>query len=328
MITKIIENGLLVLINKKRWVKEMSIKNFADLKEKAKKLKPIRISVAAAADEKVIESIKLAQDLNIIKNPILTGDKNKIEKIIAKNNIELKKYEIIDAINDAEAAKLAVQAVKEKKVKAIAKGKLETIYYLKAILDKEKGIKASKVLNNLTLFEMESYHKLIAISDNAIIMEPSLEDKKAIIENTKQLWSALEIETPKVAVLAAVEIVNSKMQATVDGCCLSKMVDRGQIKGFDIDGPLSYDIAMSLECAERKSMKDFKVPGDPDLLVMPNLEAANILGKSYKLHGNAKSGGIVFGADVPVILNSRSDKAKRRLNSIVMARVIAERMGY
>jgi len=303
----------------------MPIKSFNELKKSVEEMDPIRIAVAAAGDKKVIKGIKLAQDLGVIKNPILTGNKEKIKKIILKQNIKLRNYEIKHTTDDFKAAKLAVKAVNDGEVHIIAKGRLETIHYLKAILDKETGIKDSDVLNNLTLFEMDSYHKLIAVSDNAIILKPSLKDKKAIIENTRPLWSALRIKQPKVAILAAIENVNSKMQATVDGCCLTKMVDRGQIKGFIIDGPLSYDVAMSFKCAERKKLGDFQVPGDPDLLVMPNLEAANILGKSYKLHGNAKSGGIVFGAKVPVVLNSRSDTAERRLNAIIMARAIAEK---
>ncbi|MBC8499602.1 MAG: hypothetical protein H8D39_03640, partial [Candidatus Atribacteria bacterium] len=181
-----------------------------------------------------------------------------------------------------------------------------------------------EVLSNLTMFEMESYHKFIAVTDNAIIPFPTLLEKKVIIENTKPLWTSLGIDKPKVAVLAAIELVNPKMEATVDAACLAKMAERGQIKGFSVDGPLSYDIAINLTCAQGKHITDSSVAGDPDLLLLPNLEAANILGKSYKFHGKAESGGLILGATVPVVLNSRSDSAERRLNSMLMARAIAE----
>ncbi|ADL11998.1 phosphate acyltransferase [Acetohalobium arabaticum] len=303
----------------------MAIKTFEELKEAVVKLEPIRVAVAAAGDEKVVGGVKLAQELGIIKEPVLTGDAEKIKEIVDAQEAEVTADNIRDAVDDSQAARLAVKAVNDGEVQALAKGRLETLHYLRAILDKETGIRAAKVLNNLTLFEMDSYHKLVGVSDNAIMPNPDLEDKKAIIENTKPLWTALGIEQPKAAVLAAVEIVNDKMQATVDGCCLTRMVDRGQIKDFIVDGPLSYDIAMSLECAKGKNLADSKVAGDPDLLVLPNLESANMLGKSYKLHGKAESGGLVFGAEVPVMLNSRSDSAERRLNAILMARAIAEK---
>jgi len=219
---------------------------------------------------------------------------------------------------------LAVSTINNNEAQILVKGRLETVYYLKAILDKENGIKFSEVLSSLTMFEMESYHKFIAVTDNAIIPFPALLEKKVIIENTKPLWSSLGINKPKVAALAAIELVNPKMGATVDAACLAKMVERGQIKGFSVDGPLSYDIAINLSCAQGKHINDSSVAGDPDLLLLPNLEAANILGKSYKFHGNAKSGGLVLGAKVPVVLNSRSDSSERRLNSILMARAITE----
>lgn len=304
----------------------MPIKSFDELERRAKKLNPIRLSVAAAGDNRVIKSIKLAVGLNLIKDPILTGNKKKIEKLARKNNLKLKNCEIKNAKNEEKAAALAVKAAREKKVEAIAKGKLETMYYLKAILDQDHGIKNSAVLNNLTLFEMDSYHKFIAVSDNAIIPKPTLEDKKEIIVNTLPLWRALKIEKPKAAVLAAVEVVNSKMQSTVDASCLYTMAVRNQIKNFIIDGPLAYDVAISKKAAKSKGLKDSKVAGNPDLLVMPNLESANILGKSYKFHGKAKSGGMVFGAKVPVVLNSRSDSAERRLLSIIIARMVASKI--
>ena len=303
----------------------MYIKSFKELKEAVVKLEPMRVVVAAAEDERVIGGIKLAKELGIVKLPILTGELKKITEIIQSLEEDINEYDIRETSDDSEAARLAVSTINNKEAQVLVKGRLETIYYLKAILDKENGIRASEVLSNLTMFEMESYHKFIAVTDNAIIPFPTLLEKKVIIENTKPLWTSLGIKKPKVAVLAAIELVNPKMEATVDAACLAKMAERWQIKGFSVDGPLSYDIAINLTCARVKHITNSLVAGDPDLLLLPNLEAANILGKSYKFHGKAESGGLILGAKVPVVLNSRSDSSERRLNSILMARAIAEK---
>ncbi|TYP58494.1 bifunctional enoyl-CoA hydratase/phosphate acetyltransferase [Thermosediminibacter litoriperuensis] len=303
----------------------MFIKTFAELQEKVSKLKPVRVAVAAAEDDRVVGGVKMAMEFGIVESAVLTGNSVEIVEILDHVGISREKVEIRQAADDQEAANLAVKAITDGEAEILAKGRLETVYYLKAILDSERGIKASKVLCNLTLFEMESYHKFIAVADNAIIPLPTLEEKKAIIENTKPLFTCLGIETPKVAVLAAVELVNPKMQATVDAACLSKMADRGQIKGFMVDGPLAYDVAIDLNSAKGKKLASSPVAGDPDLLLVPNLEAGNMLGKSYKFHGKAKSGGLVLGARVPVVLNSRSDGPEMRLNSFLMARAMLEK---
>jgi len=302
----------------------MFIKSFKELKKAVVKLKPMRVVVAAAEDERVIDGIKLAKELEIVKSPILTGELKKITEIIKSLGEDINEYDIRETADDTEAARIAVRTINNGEAQILVKGRLKTVYYLKAILDKENGIRASEVLSNLTMFEMESYHKFIAVTDNAIIPFPTLEEKTVIIENTKPLWTSLGIDKPKVAVLAAIELINPKMDATVDAACLAKMAERGQIKGFVVDGPLSYDIAISLACAQGKHITNSLVAGDPDLLLLPNLEAANILGKSYKFHGKAKSGGLVLGTKVPVVLNSRSDSSERRLNSMLMARAIAE----
>ena len=303
----------------------MSIKSFNEIKEKARSLSPVRASVAAAADIEVIRSAVNAVKEGIIVNPFLTGDSEIIKGLIESENENPGDYEIVHSDSHMESAMSAVRAVKEFDRGILIKGKLDTVFYLKAILDSERGIKKSKVLSNLTLFEMNTYHKLIAVSDNAIIPIPTLSEKITIIENTRILWKALGIKKPKVAALAAIEKINSAMQATVDAAHLSKMAQRGQIEDFIIDGPLSYDTAMDNKSAERKGFES-EVSGEPDLLLMPSLETGNILGKAYKIHGLADSGGLVMGAEVPVVLNSRSDNASRRFNSIVMARITAEQL--
>ncbi len=302
----------------------MSIKNFKELKAAVSKLSPVDVAVAAAADMDVIGSLKLAHEIGFVGKCYVAGNPDEIKKCIEKVGDNPSLYEIIPAKDDAEAGKLAVRAVREKGAKILVKGNLKSELYLKAILDKENGIKVSSILSNLSMFEMVSYPKFLAVSDNAILIVPTLEEKKAVIENTRALWKSLGIENAKVAALAAVETVSSKMQATVDAAALTMMCNRGQIKGFIVDGPMGYDAAISKECAADKHLENSPVCGEPDLILAPNLETANSLGKSYKFHGGAIWGGLVFGASVPAVLNSRSDDQQNRLNSLMIARAVVE----
>jgi len=302
----------------------MGIKSFKELQDKVVNLSPKRAVVAAAHDKDVVESIIKSIQFNIVKYPVLVGDGKKIEEILKRLKADLNDFEIVDSVSDEDSGKISVKYVKEKKCDILVKGKLETVFYLKPILDKENGIKKSGVLSNLTLFEMSSYHKFISVTDNAIIPVPTMEEKIQIIKNTKVLYDALNIDMPKVALLSALEVINSRVESTIDAACITQMSLRGQIKGFVIDGPLSYDTAIDKRSAESKKLKNNDVAGDPDILIVPNLESGNILGKAYKFHANALSGGVVLGADVPVVLNSRSDGSERRFNSMLIARAIAD----
>ena len=301
----------------------MAIRNYTELKKTIGTLPPVTVAVAAAADPEVIGGLKLAHEMGFVGTCIVTGDPKAIERCIADAHDDMSKYEIIAAKNDAEAGMLAVQAVREKGAKILVKGSLKSELYLKAILDKERGIKAASVLSNISLFEMPSYHKFLGVTDNAIIVAPTIEEKRAIIENTRPLFKALGIDQPKVALLAAVETVSPKQPATQDAAALVVMAMRGQIKDFIVDGPLGYDAAINAEAAATKGIKNSPVCGDPDLIVAPNLETANSLGKSYKFHGSATWGGLVLGARVPAVLNSRSDDEQNRLNALLLARAMA-----
>lgn len=300
----------------------MPIRNYAELKKMVGTLPPVTIAVAAAADPEVIGSLRLAHEMGFAGTCIVTGDPQLIKKCIKEAGGDITRYEIITAKNDAEAGTLAVKAVREQGARILVKGSLKSELYLKAILDKENGIKASSSLSNISVFEMPSYHKFLGVTDNAIIVAPTVEEKKAIIENTRPLWKALGIERPKVALLAAVETISSKQPATQDAAMLVMMAIRGQIKDFIIDGPLGYDALISAEAAAVKGIKNSPVCGDPDLIIAPNLETANSLGKSYKFHGNATWGGLVLGARVPAVLNSRSDDEQNRLNALMLARAM------
>jgi phosphate butyryltransferase len=302
----------------------MAIRNFTELKKMVETFSPVTVAVAAAADPDVIGALKLAHEMGFIGTCIVTGDPRAIEICIAKAGDNPGNYEIVAAKNDAEAGMLAVKAVRERGAKILVKGSLKSDLYLKAILDKEHGIKNAAVLSNISLFEMPSYHKFLGVTDNAIVVAPTLDEKKAIIENTRLLYKSLGFDKPKVALLAAVETISTKQQATMDAALLMVMSARGQIKDFIIDGPLGYDAAINAEAAAIKGIKNSPVCGDPDLILAPNLETANSLGKSYKFHGNATWGGLVLGARVPAVLNSRSDDQQNRLNALLLARAMAE----
>jgi len=301
----------------------MVVRNYLELKQMVGALPPVTVAVAAAADPEVIGSLKLAREIGFVGTCVVTGNPQAIERCIAEVGDDINKYEIVPAIDDAEAGYLAARAVREQGAKILVKGSLKSELYLRAILDRGSGIRSSPVLSNISLFEMPSYHKLLGVTDNAIIVAPTLEEKRAIIENTRVIWKALGVDKPKVALLAAVETVSPKQPATQDAAILVVMAQRGQIKDFIVEGPLGYDAAISAEAAATKGIKNSQVCGDPDLIVAPNLETANSLGKSYKFHGNATWGGLVLGATVPAVLNSRSDDAQNRLNSLLLARAVA-----
>ncbi len=294
------------------------ITTFKQLEEKVKSLPPATIVIAAAEDKKNAGLARLAREKGFIKKAILTGNSDQIKAILNEINEPLDFYEIIDCPDDRTAAIEAVKAVREGRAQILVKGRLETVYYLKAILDKENGVAASKVLSNLTMLEMPSYHKFICVTDNAIMPLPNVEEKKLIALNVAPLMKAIEVDNPKVAALSALEVVNPKVPSTVDADALQAMSRNGEMGNFIVEGPIAYDIAISKEASAGKKHVS-EVAGEPDILLMPNLEAANILTKAYKFHAQANSGGLVMGAKVPVVLNSRSDDSERRLNSLMMA---------
>jgi len=302
----------------------MSISSFQELIDAVSGLPPVPVAVAGAADDRVMASLREGHELGFIGKCFLTGPGDAVSKAVALSGDDPSMYEIIPAATDQQMSALAVRAVRDDGALILVKGSVKSEAYIKAILDSENGIRASSVLSNLSLFEMPSYPKLLAMTDNAILILPTLAEKAAVIENTRPLWNALGVKPVLVAALAAVETVNPKMQATVDAAALSVMSLRGQLKGFTVEGPLGYDALISSECAATKGMSGSAVCGMPDMILAPNLETANSLGKSYKFLGGASWGGLVFGARVPAVLNSRSDDGRNRLNSMAMARAIAE----
>lgn len=299
------------------------IRSFAQLKQAALASDPVTVSVASAEKKEVLDSIVQARQSGLIDRAILTGDRDKIAQLLDQYRIDSSGLDIRPAADFTVAASLAVQAVSGGEADILVKGALDSSFYFKAILNRDWGLRSSSVLSNITVFEQASYHKLLTITDNAIVLNPDLKQKRAIIENTRPLFQALGITPAKVAMVAAIEKENSAMPATVDAITLRNENRAGELSDFVIDGPFGYDACICSESALKKGIKDSPVCGDPDLLLMPTMEAANILGKAYKFHGGADSGGLVLGARAPVVLNSRSDSAARRLNSMMLAKIVA-----
>jgi len=298
------------------------LKKFADLHEVVKKKKQLkRLVLAVAQDDHSLEAVSLATDKKYIE-PILVGDADKIKEIADNNKIDLKKFNIINEPNITEAVAKSVKLVHYGEADILMKGQVGTAVLLKGVLNKEWGLRKNEVVSHIALFEIEAYHhKILALTDVAMNIAPDLNTKVGIINNSVEFLIKLGVEKPKVAVLGAVELVNEMMPATMDAALLSKMADRGQIKNCIIDGPLAFDNAISAESAKHKGIVS-NVAGDADLLLLPDIEAGNVLYKSFVFFANAKTAANIVGASAPIVLTSRSDSEESKLDSIVLAAAV------
>ncbi|SUY47252.1 phosphate butyryltransferase [Clostridium putrefaciens] len=292
------------------------VKELEQLIDMAKN-KPVKtISVAVADDSEILKAVAKAVNLGIV-NATLVGNKQRIESILKDENILLKGAKIINEENSKNAAKIAVEEVSLGKADFIMKGMINTADLLKAVLDKKADLRGKGILSHVMVYETPTYHKLLFLTDGGMIPYPDVNDKVAIINNAVFVASSLGIQTPKVAAICAVETVNPSMQSTLDASMLSQMNKRGQIKGCLVDGPLGLDNSISKEAANHKGIKS-EVAGDADILLVPNIESGNFLGKSLTYFGNAKSAGIIVGAKCPIVLVSRADSAMSKLYSIAL----------
>jgi phosphate butyryltransferase len=283
----------------------------------AKKIGPKKLAVALAEDEEVLLALEQARKEGLIEG-ILVGTKEKIEKLAEKNKIEIEKFEIEEETHGFEASLKCCELINKGKADLLMKGLVGTADFMKAILDKEKGLGTGKLLSHVAVFEIPTYPKLLMITDAAINISPSLMEKAQIIQNAVDVSHSLGIETPLVACIAAVEKVNpEKMPATVDCACLSKMAQRGQIKGAIVDGPLGLDNAISEKSAEVKGVES-QVAGKADIILCPNIETGNAIYKTLIEFAQAKCGAIVVGTKVPVILTSRADSHETKLMSVAL----------
>lgn len=280
-----------------------------------------RMAVAAAGDEHTIEAVLHAQKEGIA-HPILVGDKALIDEALAHLGETVDPEDIIDVPDLTESARRAVGLVREGKADFLMKGKLDTSVLLKAVVDKEHGLGKGGVMSHFTAFEVPSYHKLLLPVDGGMVTYPTLEQKKAIIENTVGALHTMGYDCPKVGVVACVEKLNPKMPETMEGDALKQMNLRGEITGCIIEGPISYDCAVSKKIAD---FKGFKSPcaGDCDVLVAPNIHAGNLMGKMLTVTAGAKMAGFIVGAQCPIGMVSRGSTPEEKYLSIVLATAAA-----
>lgn len=292
------------------------IKHLEDIINKAREGEKKTLSVAVAQDSVVLQSVFDAIEAGII-NAILVGDEEEIREIAKSLDIDLELVKIVNVLDKQEAVEKAVELVANGQADFVMKGMIDTANLLKEVLSKDKGLRASKVLSHVMVYDIPSYHKLLLLTDGGMIPTPELNDKVQIINNAVKLAHSLDIECPKVALICSVEVVNEKMQATVDASILTSMNKRGLINDCIVDGPLGFDNAISKKAAEHKGIIS-EVAGDADVLIVPNIEAGNFLGKSFTYFGGAESAGVIMGAKCPVVLVSRADSAKSKLYSIAL----------
>jgi phosphate butyryltransferase len=297
------------------------IKSFDEIINKVKANGIKKVAVAVAQDEPVLEAIRDAKKMGIA-DAILVGERKKIVEVAKNIGLDLNQFEVIDESNNAQAAKIAVELVSSGRADMVMKGLVDTATFLRAVLDKEKGLRTGKVLSHVAVFDVPALQRIIIVTDAAMNIAPDLMTKKQILENAVSVAKGIGIEMPKVAVIAAVEVVNPDMQPTLDAAVLSKMNDRGQIKDCIVDGPFAIDNAISEEAAEHKGIKS-PVAGKADILLVPNIETGNVMYKTLTYTSNAKNGGILAGAAAPVILTSRSDSHESKMYSIALASLAA-----
>ena len=300
-------------------------KHFHKLIENVKNLPTKKMAVAAAEDEYVLESVKIAKEEGLAES-ILVGDEKKIRELAKGLNMDLSGYEIINEVEPAKAALKAVKLVHDGKADMYMKGLISTKDFLRSVLDKEVGLRTGRVLTHVGVFEVKGIDQLLFLSDQAFIMYPTLEEKVKIIENALDIANACGIQNPKVAPLAAVEVVNPKMPETVDAAELTKMNSEGKIKGCVIDGPLSLDMAISKEACSHKKGLNRKITGDADILLFPDIHTGNVAYKMLVHTSHFLNGAILSGTSAPVILTSRSDSVATKVNSIALASVLADHL--
>ena len=288
---------------------------------RCEKLEPVPTAVAYPCDATALSGAVEAFQHGLIV-PLLVGPVASIKKTAASAGIDLGELEIVDVPHSHAAAEKAVALIREGRAEILMKGSLHTDELMGAVISREGGLRTGRRISHVFIMDVPTYHKPLVITDGAINIAPTLEDKVDICQNAIDLAISLGVERPKVAILAAVETVTLKMPATIEAAALCKMAERGQIKGGLLDGPLAFDNAISKEAAVTKGIQS-PVAGDPDILLAPDLEAGNMLAKQLSFLANADSAGMVLGAKVPIILTSRADSVRARIASCAVAVLVA-----
>jgi phosphotransacetylase len=301
--------------------RESGTGKYEQLLVRCRSLDPIPTAVAHPCETTALSGAVEAGAKGLI-TPILVGPAAKIHEVAKQSGIDLGPTRIVDVPHSHAAAAKAVELVRQGQAELLMKGSLHTDELLGAVVARETGLRTGRRISHVFIMDIPTYHKVLMVTDAAITIAPTLEDKVDICQNAIDLAISLGVATPKVAILAAVETVTTKMPATIDAAALCKMAERGQITGGLLDGPLAFDNAISKDAARVKGIKS-DVAGDPDILLAPDLEAGNILAKQLSFLARADSAGLVLGARVPIILTSRADSVRSRIASCGVAMLAA-----
>ncbi len=291
------------------------------LLERCKRLAPTPTAVAHPCDETSLRGAIEAADLGLL-TPILVGPRAKIQAVAKQFGVDISRYELVDSPHSQAAADAAVRLVREGKAEMLMKGSLHTDELMGAVVARDTGLRTARRISHCFVMDVPTLEQAIIITDAAVNIFPTLEDKVHITQNAIDLAQALGSSQPKVAILSAMETVNPKVPSTIDAAALCKMADRGQITGGILDGPLALDNAINLNAAKIKKIESL-VAGRADILIVPDLEAGNMLAKSLSFLADADAAGIVLGARVPIILTSRADSVMTRLASCAVAALVA-----
>ena len=297
--------------------RETGTGKYEQLLTRCRSLEPVPTAVAHPCEASALAGALEAGEKGLII-PILVGPEAKIREIAAREGLDLGRTRIVDAPHSHGSAAKAVELVRKGEAELLMKGSLHTDELLSAVVARETGLRTGRRISHVFIMDVPTYHKVLVVTDAAINIAPTLEDKVDICQNAIDLAVTLGVSAPKVAILAAVETVTSKMPSTIDAAALCKMADRKQITNGILDGPLAFDNAISKDAARIKGIRS-EVAGDPDILLVPDLEAGNILAKQLTFLANADSAGLVLGARVPIILTSRADSVRSRIASCAVA---------
>lgn len=298
------------------------IKHINEMLSKASEGKIMRLAVAAAEDADVLEAVKQAVEAGLIE-PVLFGNEEEIRRISKEVDLSLDDVQVISCDDLTASARAAVQSVSEGRADFLMKGLVDTAILLKAVLDKEIGLRTDRLLSHVMMYEPEAYHKLLFLTDGGMNIAPSLEEKKMILHNAVQAATALGISPVKVACITAKEKVSEKMEATVDAAALKDMQQNGAFgANVMVEGPIAFDLAVSEEACKIKKYNS-PVGGDADVLLVPTIEVGNGIGKTLTYMAKAPSAGVIMGAKTPIVLVSRADSAEAKLNSIALGSIIA-----
>jgi phosphate butyryltransferase len=304
------------------------LKSFSQIREYALKLGRRKVGIPMAEDETSIKTAIYAKESNLAE-VILIGNKKIIKEKLKEVSDKEHKFEIIDCKNPEQASEKAVLLANRGEIDVILKGYMHTHLLLKAVLDSKNGLRTNKLLSDVFLAEdpASNFERIVGMSDGGINILPNLEQKRQIIENAVEVFHLLGYSNPKVALLAAVEVVNDAMPATVDAFKLTELNKKGEIKGCIVHGPLALDLAISKEAARKKKVNS-EVAGQADILIVPNIEAGNILGKSFTYYAHARVGHAVVGAKIPILIPSRNESENDKLNSIALSVILSHQTTF